>query len=53
MENKICPLSIMSPAECPFMNCKKNECAWWDEDSQACALLTLARSVRKVTRNGG
>ena len=52
MENKICPLSIMSPAECPFMHCKKTECAWWDEDAQECSLLSLAKAVRRISRNG-
>lgn len=52
MGNKICPLSVILPAECPFMNCKENECAWWDEDAQACALLSLAKSTRRILRNG-
>lgn len=51
MENKnyICPLN---PKFDEGVYCVKGICAWWDEDAQACALLTLARSVRKVTRNG-
>lgn len=29
-----------------------NRCAWWDEESQACALLVIAKAVRKVSKNG-
>lgn len=39
-ENKICPLFMASP---DFMTtesceCRKEECAWWVEDKQKCAI---------------
>lgn len=50
MENKLnCPMNADIENILP---CCEEKCAWWDEDAQACALLVLARAVRKVTRNG-
>lgn len=47
MENdkKLCPLSQGTVMCGP-------KCAWWDEDAQACAVLVIAKTMRKVTRNG-
>lgn len=47
MENdkKLCPLSQGTVMCDP-------KCAWWDEDAQACAVLVMAKTMRKVTRNG-
>lgn len=50
MENKVyCPLNPDTEQPLP---CCKEKCAWWDEDAQACAVMVLAKAVRKVTRNG-
>lgn len=50
---KLCPLSMNAPADVPILlKCQEEACGWWDEDTQACAVLTLARSMRKVTKNG-
>lgn len=32
--------------------CSREKCALWHEDAQECAFLSLAKAVRKVTRNG-
>ena len=47
-EVKTCPLtaSVADPAPCD-----EEHCAWWDEDSRQCAMLTIAKSVKKVTKN--
>ena len=44
---------------CPFnasadevLHCCEEKCAWWDEDAQACSMLVIAKSMRKVTKNG-
>jgi len=39
-EKKICPLSMSCP-------CQEQRCAWWDEDSQDCAAVVLARAMKK------
>ena len=46
-EKKICPLSISSPSDTPLCLCQKEMCAWWDEDSQDCAAVVLARVMKK------
>lgn len=46
-ENKICPLNANSPN----FKCICERCAWFDEDAQACAMLVLAKSMKKVTKN--
>lgn len=49
MENskKLCPLNASMDEVLP---CCQEKCAWWDEDAQACALLVIARTSKKVTR---
>lgn len=47
-ERTICPLSMSGPADMDLVNCVQEGCAWWDEDSQQCAVLTLAKYVKKV-----
>lgn len=47
MENtpdKYCPLN---PSEDQVLLCSGEKCAWWDEDSQDCAALVLARAMKK------
>lgn len=47
MENtpdKYCPLN---PSEDQVLMCSLEKCAWWDEDSQACAAVVLARAMKK------
>lgn len=46
-EKEICPLSISRPKDTPFYPCQKQRCAWWDEDSQDCAAVVLARAMKK------
>lgn len=46
-EKKICPLSMSHPKDIPFYACQKQMCAWWDEDSQDCAAVVLARAMKK------
>lgn len=48
MENeKYCPLSMSAPADCDLVRCCEENCAWWNEDTQSCAVLTLAKAARK------
>lgn len=42
-ETKICPLLKDRALE----PCRKQMCAWWDEDSQDCAAVVLARAIKK------
>lgn len=50
MENKqYCPLNAATDE---VLHCCREKCAWWDEDTQACAVLVIAKTMRKVTRNG-
>nr|DAH92259.1 MAG TPA: hypothetical protein [Caudoviricetes sp.] len=50
MENKqYCPLNAATDE---VLHCCREKCAWWDEDAQACAVLVIAKTMRKVTRNG-
>ena len=52
MENKTniyCPLNASTDEVLP---CCRERCAWWDEDAQACALLVMAKAVRKVSKHG-
>ena len=44
-EKKICPLSMSCPEDIPLCPCQKQRCAWWDEDSQDCAAVALARAM--------
>ena len=46
-EKKICPLSMSCPEDIPLCPCQKQRCAWWDEDSQDCAAVVLARAMKK------
>ena len=46
-EKKICPLSMSYPKDTSLCPCQKQMCAWWDEDSQACALLVMAKALKK------
>lgn len=46
-EKKICPLSMSLPPDTPLSVCQKQRCAWWDEDSQDCAAVVLARAIKK------
>lgn len=48
-EEKKCPINPDTQNE---IDCIEGRCAWWDEDAQACAVLVLAREVRKVNRHG-
>ena len=47
VEKKICPLSMSCPEDIPLCPCQKQRCAWWDEDSQDCAAVVLARAMKK------
>ena len=51
MENeKYCPLASIRGGV--GSKCIGEQCAWWDEDAQACSVLVIAKAMRKVTRNG-
>lgn len=46
-EKKFCPLN---PSEDTALPCISSKCAWWDEDSQSCAMMVLARAVKKARK---
>ena len=56
MENEklFCPLFLSSDQfdTTESCRCKEEKCAWWDEDTQACSVLTLTKAVRRISRNG-
>ena len=37
---------------CPIMNapCDEQRCGWWSEDSQKCAVLVAAESMKKAVK---
>ena len=43
IKNKVCPLN---PKIDKGYYCHEL-CAWWDEDSQKCAILVLARAMKE------
>lgn len=42
-ENKFCPLFLASPEFDTIRGCecRKEECAWWVEDKQKCAIAAI------------
>lgn len=42
-DNKICPLPLASPAVETLEGCvcRKENCAWWVEDKQKCAITAI------------
>lgn len=50
-EKKFCPLSMSAPADMDLISCCREKCGWWDEDTQSCAVVSLAKSMRKVLKN--
>ena len=51
MENvpkKYCPLNASTDEVLnEVLTCCQERCAWWDEDAQACALLVMAKALKK------
>lgn len=43
-----CPLK-QSPSRAALCYCAQDKCAWWDENSQRCAVLLLAQRFDAVT----
>lgn len=56
MENEklLCPLFLSSDQfnTTESRRCLEEKCAWWDENTQACSILSLAKAVRRISRNG-
>ena len=48
-QKKYCPIN---PDTENIIYCCESKCAWWDENSQACAVLVIARESKKVNKNG-
>ena len=44
-QKKYCPLNASVDEVLP---CCQERCAWWDEDAQACALLVMAKALKKT-----
>ena len=40
---------LLKQSVCPITNapCGKERCGWWSEDSQKCAVLVAAESLKK------
>ena len=37
----ICPMISYHNKYCDDMDCKENECAWWDTENEQCAILSI------------
>ena len=43
MENEYCPICpIMSEGPMKWVDCQKEECAWWYKKEECCALPVIA-----------
>lgn len=50
MENKkICPLFLAVDQSSYGIQCKKDNCAWYDKDADKCAVLGIAHNLKDVT----
>lgn len=52
-EKILCPMSfnIHPDKECPdTFDCIQERCAWWNVESQKCAMAVLADSIRKQVK---
>ena len=52
-EKILCPMSFNIPPdkECPgTFDCIQERCAWWNVESQKCAMVVLADSIRKQVK---
>lgn len=52
-ETILCPMSFNIPPdkECPgTFDCIQERCAWWNVESQKCAMAVLADSARKQVK---
>ena len=47
MENKPKKYCPMNPSTGEVLSCCQDRFAWWDEDAQACALLVIAKALKK------
>ena len=45
-EHGICPLLGVNA------NCKESCCAWWDNESECCALVSIAQCLNELDRSG-
>jgi len=45
-EKQICPMSVASSGDC-FMECKKEECAWWLPLENCCAVKRIGEGADK------
>lgn len=51
MKTKICPLCFFNPnPDMPYQKCENEECSWWCEEAQKCAILVIAETQRKEAR---
>ena len=44
----ICPMISYQNKYCEDMACKENECAWWDEENEQCAILSIVFPNKKI-----
>ena len=44
----ICPIVSYRNERIGYMYCKENECAWWDEENEQCAILSIVSPNKKI-----
>lgn len=44
----ICPMISYQNKYCDDMDCKENKCAWWDEENEQCAILSIVSHNKKI-----
>lgn len=54
MENKtICPLFLAVDQSSYGIQCKKDNCGWFDKDADKCALLSIAHNLKGIDNQLG
>lgn len=43
----ICPITFVTTGPAFAMECKHNLCAWWDEEEEDCAVLTISKIMSR------
>ena len=59
MNKKLCPLMVVKYEKSyQKFECDREKCAWWDDFSEVCAILSIAQfglshvGIRKVEKHG-
>ena len=53
-EQKICPLLAAGDSDHTPLSaqCKGDRCAWWEEERDCCALVSMGQSLNGMDRHG-